>query len=414
VAVGVTQPGGAGTTIFYYDNASASNGLYYTFAEIAAAFPADFIDNGTATKTYRSKVSLQCGDTGVGTATTTLQDTNVGVFFDANRTMLWRATQTTSWNLNLGTKVGTGNEATGRNGCTIYTPATAAGTTLRGNLALYGTTWVTGAGVLGIANTNVSGLTTELIECRIGHTGTTSTAVIAIGGTTVPITNVYNLDIWSNVSAAATGIVTNFNATNAERVTIGGPSMVSIMRSPSNVIAVKDIRFFGTASTSDIQPSGSPTGWDFVRPQWSGNAPRMGVTAVAAGIIRELWIADTKVVDRNGDGVSSISVKVTDSIGTVQVNTTTDATGRIAFGSGLLTNAMIVRDHYGDGVSYLTRDRSPFLFEINVTNQNTSYPALRYYTDWPTDASGNFEDMADPIPLQYASGTPTTWVEAAL
>jgi hypothetical protein len=415
VAVGVTQPSGAGTTIFYYDNASAANGLYYTFAEIAAAFPADFISNTTNFPSYRSKVSLQCGDTGTGTATTTLQDTNCAVFFDANRTMLWRTTQSTSWNLNLGAKVGSGNVATGRNSVIIHTPATVAGTTVRGNFSLYGCTWIAGAGSLNFATTGVAGLTTEMVDCIIGHTGTGNGNNIVIGGATVPAGNVYNVDFWGNVSAANNGILTNFNFTTGERLTLGGPSMPHFLRSGSLTITCKDIIFFGTPTVSDIIPLGSITGWDFVRPKWSGNAPVVGTAAiVSAGVIRELWVADTKVVDRNGDGVSGISVKVTDSIGTVQVNTTTTSTGRIAFGSGLLTNAVIVRDHYADGVSYLTRDRSPFLFEINVTNQNTSYPALRYYTGWPTDVNGNFEDMADPIPLQYASGNPTTWVEAAL
>lgn len=412
MAAGVTQPGGAGTTIFIYDNASAANATNYTFAEISTAFPADFVDNGTTPKTYRAKVSLQIGDTGVGTATTTLSDTNVGVFFDSPRGLLWRSTQQTSWNLQLGTKVGSGNQATGRNGCLIYTANAVP--FLRGNYGLYGTTWVHSNGLI-TAHGNVAGLTTEMINCILGHTGTGANSSWAMGTTTNAISNVYNVDWWGNVSAANNGVITTFNFTTAERLTIGGPSMPYFIRSSSNTLSAKDIVFFGTPTVADITPTGTPISWDLVRPKWSGNAPRMGVGTFAAGTIRELWIADTKVVDRNGDGVASIPVKITDSIGTVQVNTTTTATGRIAFGSGLTTNAIVVRDHYGDGVSYLTRDRSPFLFEINTgAAANTSYPGLRYYTDWPTDANGNFEDMADPIPLQYASGLPTTWTEASL
>lgn len=414
MAVGVTQPGGAGTSIFYYDNASAANATNYTFAELSTAFPLDFIDNGTTPKTYRAKVSIQCGDTGIGTATTTLSDTNVGVYFDTGKTWLWRSTQTTSWNTNLGTKVGSGNSATGRNGCTIYTAgAVAVGTTVRGNFGIYGTTWVNNVAGLNFGTTNVSGLTTELINCIVGHTGTAANSNIIIGGTTVPLTNCYNVDYWGNVTAANNGVLTNFNMTNAARMTVGGSGGPYLLRSPTNTVTCKDLVFFGTPTVADFLPSGNPSGWDLVRPTWSGNAPKMGANSIAAGIIRELWIADTKVVDRLGDGVANISIKLTDSVGAVQINTTTDSTGRISFGSGLLTNAVITRDHYGNG-SYLTRDRSPFLMEINTISQNTSYPQLRYYFDWPQDVNGNFEDMADPIPLQYASGTPTTWTEASL
>lgn len=67
MAAGITQPGGAGTTIMIYDDTDTSGGRpagSYTFAQISAAFPADFVDVtvNVARPKYKSLVDLQMGD----------------------------------------------------------------------------------------------------------------------------------------------------------------------------------------------------------------------------------------------------------------------------------------------------------------------------------------------------------------
>lgn len=401
LAVGVTQPGGAATTIFIYDNASAANASYYTFAEISTAFPADFIDNGTTPKSYRSKVSLQVGDTGVGAAATTLQDTDVAVFFDAAKVLQYRSTQTTSWTTNLGTKVGTGNKATGRNGCLIYQGTTA---TFRGNWAAYGSSILSQGGTMTFSPAT-SGSNYELVDCIIGNKGTGGTSTISIGSASVAASNIYNVDLWGNISSASLGLITALNSSNAERISIGINAAGYFIRSSQSTFAIKDLLLFGTPLVADIAyTGGAGSTWTLVNIGWSGNAPKFANMSASAGDITEYRVGDVKAGDGNGTNSSGVAAKLTDTLGNVIFNTTTDSAGRVAFGSGLTTNAVPVLDHYG-AVSYLTRARSPFLMAAG---------ALRYYFNWPTDVNGNFEDMVDAIPLAYAGGGPTSWNERFL
>lgn len=402
LAAGITQPGGAGTTIFIYDNASAPDTIAYHFADIATAFPADFIDNGTTPKTYRSKVNLQVGDTTTGAAATTLQDQDVGVWWDTGKFLLYRSTQTTSWTTNLGVKVGTGNKATGRNGCKLYL---GGGTfALRGNAAIYGSTIESqGTGLTFVPAT--SGQNYELIDCIIGNKGTGSTSTISVGTVNVQVSNLYNVDFWGNLSSGSLGLITTLAAANAERCSVGINACAYFIRSAQTNLSIKDLLLFGTPSVADmsctaVQPP-NPVAWTLVNIAWSGNAPKFGNMTQPQGNIVEYRIGDMKVGDVNGNPLSGKSAKMTDVTGAVAFNTTTDANGRVAFGSGIITNAVPVADHYGSS-SYVTASRGPYLVEV---------AGLRYYAMWPTDVNGNYEDMADLVPTQFASGGPTTWTE---
>lgn len=410
MAVGITQPGGAGTTIFYYDNASAPDATAYHFADFAAAFPADFVDNGTTPKTYRAKVSLQCGDTGVGTASTTLQDTDVGVWFDTAKVLLYRTTSPTSWTTNFGVKVGSGNIASGRNGCKIYV---GGATTFRGNWGIYGSIIESqGAGLNFTPAT--SGVSTELVDCIIGNKGTGTTSLIALGTASVALSNVYNVDFWGNIASASLGLFNNFNMAHAERISITINAAGYFIRSAQTTLAVKDLLLFGTPAVADFAKTGAGTVvWTLVNIRWSRNAPKFDNITAVAGDITEYRLADSKIVNAAGTGIPDISVVLIDAVGTTQINTVTDANGRINFGSGITTNAVAVQDHYGT-VSYLTRDRSPFLVQINVTNPNSAYAQIPFYFDWPTDADGLFEDTAVIVPLQAPSGFATPWREYEL
>jgi len=403
MAAGVTQPGGAGTTIFIYDNASAPDTIAYHFADIAGAFPADFIDSCTTPKTYRSKVTLQVGDSTTGAAATTLSDTDVGVWFDTTKTLQYRTTQTTSWTTNLGTKVGAGNKASGRNGCTIYL---GAAFTMRGQASLYGSQ-IVGNGAMTFQPAT-SGQNFEMIDCIIGKKGTASSALISIGTSIVALSNVYNVDIWGNLSSATLGLVIALNALASERCSIGVNACAYFVRSSQTTFAVKDLLLFGTPSLADLNcTAGAAVNWTLVNIGWSGNAPKFASMTQAAGNIVEYRIGDTVVgADVAGNPLAAQEVILTDSTGATSFDAITDSQGRVSFGSGLTMNAVPVLDHYG-AASYLTRPRSPFL--MNVVGK------LRYNFNWPTDAvTGLFRDMADPIPLAYASGGPTGWTEMGI
>ena len=172
-------------------------------------------------------------------------------------------------------------------------------------------------------------------------------------------------------------------------------------------LTIKDSKFFGTPSTSDIVLLTSFGTGDLVQPKWSGNAPKLsGIISVPAGNFRESWLFDCKVVDGTGTGVPNVSVVLDDATGATQINTTTNAEGRVTFGSGLLANAVVVIDHVLSGGVYSTRTRSPFTLTVNGT--------IREKFLWPGETSGMYEDVNTVVPLQYAGGGTTTWTEMEL
>jgi len=421
VAAGVTQPGGAGTTIYIYDDASSASGTGYTWAEIASAFGADFIDNGTNLPSYRSAVSIQVGDTGTGTATTSLIDaTDSTVIFDDNKTLTYRSTQTSSWFTTLGTKVGTGDVATGNAGGCLVMGTTA---TIRGTFKFYGCKIVQTKGAISFVP--YADEVGELVNCLIQHRAT-GTAPIVLGSASIKIDNLYNVDISSDSNNYVATII---NARSVRRVTMGGPSVAYGLSTALASVENKDCNIFGSPATSDYRWSAAGAlSWGFVRPGWSGNAAKFSSYATSIPPLdgsqtREFWIYNVKVVDSSGVGISGIPVKLTDTTGAIPVNTTTDSTGQITFlpveldsGGGLayqsdiFTNAVPTMDHYvdvgGTGL-YTQRHRSPFLAEINMSYQtgyNSNYESRRYYFNWPgypsiTTTSGTFEDIQDIISL---------------
>lgn len=415
----VTQPGGAGTPIFVYDNAGAANGLYYTFAEIAAAFPADFVDNGTNAKSYRAKVSLQIGDAGVGTATTTLQDTDSTVIWDNTKTLVWRATQTTSWFCNFGTKVDIGNEASGKSGSTLIF---GANTTVRGNLGWFGSSFKIVSGVINFTNT--IGTSSDIQNCLMQSTVAGVSPFVLNPSLGVTAFNLFNVDI---SHATTSQVMSNFTPLTAERLTICASTPTTFIQTGLSAIQAKDMKMFGTPSTSDIRwAAGSANDWKFIRPGFSGSAPKftgvtVGVPALAQATL-EYWLFDVKVVDGAGVGIANIPVKLTDVTGELQVDTLTMANGEIDFGSGITDKAVKVMDHYiaPGGTVYTQRHRSPFLLEVNTgASALVGYQARRYYFNWPgyesiTLTGGTFKDVNDIINLGEPSISATNWTEFVL
>jgi len=414
--MGIFQPGGPATTIYLFDDNDATNhtaGQPHTFAEIAASpFAADFVDNGTTPKSYRAKQTIQVGDLGTGTNATSLVDTNVTVIFDATKQLAYRATQLSSWTTKFGIKTGSGNIASGRSGCNIY--SSGAITTIRGNIQLYGSR-ITATGRLTINNAT-AGLIGDCVNCLLESTGTGVVSGVDFGGAT-PFDNIYNVDVMGAATSGAVGIMNTIFPTTMERITICG-NPTAFIRSSNTTLSAKDIAFFGTPVTSDVIWVGTAvtSNWVFIRPRWSGNAPKFSGTALSndpANGTHEYWAFDTKVVDRNGTGVANIPVRLTDAQGNIQVNTLTDANGQINFGSGISAGFVIVRDHYLNASAvYSVRDRSPFTAEVNTgVSANLNYLSRRYKFDWPGLATGNFEDIGDVVAIEEQAGAPTAWNE---
>lgn len=419
MAAGITQPGGAGTTIYIYDDSDTSGGRAagpYTNAQISAAFPVDWVDNGTQEKSYRAKVSLQIGDTGTGTASTTYSDTQGNVFWDAGKTLIARATQTTSWLTSLGSKVGTGNTASGRLGTKVNLGLTSGTELLRGKLTFYGVALRTARPIVYIPPSDLDG--TEFVNCIIDTTLATGNA-LSLGVAATRITNMYNVDF----TGATTGsLITSWGVAAAKRLTMAVPTPTTFF-APNAAATLEEIVLIGSPTTSDMRWTGSAAIWNLIRPTFTGNAPKFSATGAVpnlANSTKEYWGFDVKVVDRNGNAIAGIPVKLTDVAGVDQVDTTTLSTGDLAYGSGATANHVIVADHYVTGANtYTLRQRSPFEIKCNMPDQvgyNPNYLSRHYKFNWPgsetyTTSSGTFEDMNDVLNLEEQSGTPTSWIE---
>lgn len=408
---GVTQPGGAGTKICIYDDASSASGTGYTMAEISAAFPAVIVDLGTNRKAYRCIQDIQIGDLTTDAATTTLADTNVDIFFDSGKSLRTRTTQLTSWYLRLGTKVGTGDQASGKDGCTLVLGSAGTGAGWVRQAYCYGCTLRTTTGSFLQSQTDGYG---EYINCIL-QSSATGTTPFSLGTVGFAFDNLYNIDI-SHVTTAQ--VMSNFNANTAERITIACAAPTTFLSTNGVAVAMKDVAFFGSPTQSDLRWGGTGAiNWVLVRPLWTGNAPKFsmnGASSLAIGSATvEYRIFDTKLVDANGDGIADIPFRLTDAYGNVQIDTTTNAHGQITFGSGLTTNAVACIDHYTPSAgTYGIRDRSPFYTEINTgVGMNPAYESKAYYWNWPgsetyTTTSGALSDVGDVIYLAPAVVAP--------
>lgn len=415
--MGIFRPGGANTTVYIYDDSDATGGHAagspHTFAEIAAAFPGEFASLGTNAASYRGLQSLQIGDTGTGTATTTLTDTNSTVIWDNTKTLIWRVTQNTSWNLNLGTKVGSGNTASGKSGSSL---TFGAATTLRGNITACGSTFKITSGSLSLAQ--VLGTTAEFQNCLF-QSSVVGVAPFGLNPAIGSVIILYNVDL---SHATTSQVLSSFTTTAAERITVCATAPSTFLQTAIGSLSVKDLKLFGSPTTSDIRWTGAgPVNWQLVRPGFTLAAPKFSGTGANPGLAAatwEYWLWDVKVVDGAGASISGVPVKLTDAIGEVQVDTTTGSNGEVSFGSGLTANAVKVMDHYMvAGPTYTQRHRSPFLVEVNTgAGAILGLPSRRYNFNWPgyesiTTSSGSFEDVADIVTLGEPSGAPTNWIE---
>jgi hypothetical protein len=218
--------------------------------------------------------------------------------------------------------------------------------------------------------------------------------------------------------------INNLGFKVGRRLAIVAAAPTTFIQSGATSVVAKDISLKGDPTISDIRwTSAAALEWRLVRWSWtnSGN-PRFDVInalhnwIAASDMTQEMRIFGVKVVDVTGAGISGIPVRLTDGIGEVPVDTTTDSAGRISFNNphpslGVvadLQNAVAVVDHYGTtGRVYNIRIRNTFLLEANLPSMagyNASYESYSRKFDWPgtetyTKTFGLLEDVNDTIAL---------------
>lgn len=415
---GIAQPGGPGTTIYVYDNARSANGLYYTIAEIQAAFPNDFqnmvgavsgLTWGGIRKQYLSNVKVTWGgQSSDGSNPTTVQDTNVDVFFRSGG----------SWDYRIGgglvtTKLGTkrGNPPSslipatmaGSDGCGIYQ---ASGSLIfRGDWFVYGCSLLAPLNVQFLSTGGSQGeVAGNLMRCGISYTLGESTALgvfynnILFSPTTGNVlAQIKCLDSGGNFVIGVTpqGILSFSAATPSSRI--------------------KNTRLVGAPTTADIRSllTGDNSGLKFQGTIFTDTpgVPRFlffddKTPAQGAQVWREF---NTKVVDASGNGVVDIPVRLITDVDGEVVDTKTFGDGDIGFlgpGSGF-QNGVLVRDEYREGGVGKVRDRV-FTLLVNIGGGsfpvNPAYPGKQVTFEWPgRDApslnGGRFVDVTIPVTL---------------
>ena len=431
MAAGVTSDA---SNIYIYDDTHADAGGdgSYSFVDIHAILGGTGVDitrvdSGSAYPTYRLFKNLQIGDTGTGTATTTLKDSNVVAVFDAAKVLQTRTTQASSWNIEFGSKIDTGDQAGGGSGAILCFTSNSGSPniTWRGTVLLYGTTLRARASA---GNPHALVLNTLEPDSEIMNCIFDGLRNCQIGTATTPFDNVFNLDISNPASTAA--LVNAFLVNSAERLTFSASPAQEFMQSGQTGVTIKDFLCFGVPGRADFRWTSSLSeDWKFIQPHFSNSAPRFsaavsGLPAIGDATL-EYWKFRIKVVDRNGNGISGIPTTLTDTTGVVQITTTTDSNGEISFGSGITANFIVVRDHYVTvgAATYSWRDRSPFTLKVNTSDlsgYNPNYLGRKKLFYWPgyessqTDSSSDFQDVFEISALEDPSGQPTAWTECTI
>jgi len=432
--VGVFRVGGVGTPVYIYDDNNAAGGHVagqpHTFAEIAAAFPLEFAPMQSAAGAtfsgthfqYLCVVVCTIGHPTAGNANvTTLTDTSGADIFSPSGRLQWSSANAATVYTNLGTKIGTGERMSGKNGCTIHQSGAQI---FRGTVNMYGCFVDSLASVIQFLNGTGSGM--EFGAC-IFHTS----SGYVIGNSTSVNLGFYNSSLlYSGAGSAATSIAMN----EAVNTVLGATAPVSFFQSASANRAINGLVFSGASTVADVRPTGTNPNWEMTNVTWSDTP---GIPRVAGSLagwaslpedgVHEYFFYDTKVVDQNGDPVAGIPVFISNDVELPGVvNTQTLADGNIVFTWNPTghDNVLIARDHYATGTDTLTRDR---LYTVTVNGYGGAFPpsqlhqTVTFTFEWPgrdrfgasyvTDG-GSFKKVMDVIPLPWGfPSQATTWVE---
>lgn len=361
MATGVDQPGGVpGTSpITVEDDAASANGLYYTFAEVfASPYGADFPGLGTTPESYRGIVQLVNGD-GVGSATTTIKETNATLICDAGRPITVNPIGSPNRYLIFGEKiVGPNGKPSGKSGCRLVFEGSAV--SWSGTVQLYGCQ-VRCSGTFNYFP-GTSGLEGEFVDTIIDCGGSMSLGLPSTG----KVKLLFNLDI--TLTGASTTTVNNLNSDYAERITLFGNTQRLLFT--GNSVRVRDIIFGGSPTVSDVRIASATNQWDLAEPIWSGNATQADSSLANSTYINEWWrYLPVSLEGTTGLRVEAVPIKVLDiDLAEVLPLTYTDSEGRIAYGaSDLITeNCLKVRRGKRTSSVWAWEKRGPFTVRVNM------------------------------------------------
>jgi len=433
-----------GTSLFVYDDASNAGGhaagTPHSYAEIFTLFnvgPNFYVSGlfdalgatvfpGVA---MVSNVNIVIGgQTTDGQNTTTFIDTGKHVFFKAGFGLSFRNTGSTFTTTTLGTRLGTGDDSVGRNGCVIYQTGAI---NWRQNVNLWGCHVHMGGAVLNafvIDGTNVINIGGCVFDGQ----------KYALGTQDVDGLNIYN-SIFG--SLATDQPLTAIRLGDAHDVMIACAAPSDFISVNSALRTLTSVRLIGTPSRSDIRITAGAPNWKVKEMSWSGTVgiPKVMLTIAPPGIaagsgVSEYRFFQTHVGDQSGTPLSDIPVRLYSDIDGLWVDAKTSFDGDIAFNAiGLGTNFAFVRDHYStnDGAANQKQREHIFTIVVNgtlgsfVPNPNFATKIITFtwsglYQRKETAVStpvGDFNDIFMPIQLQ--PGTPNedsavTWDECQL
>ena len=433
--MGWFQPGGAGTAIYCYDDADATGGHAagspHTWLECNTTFPVDFprlqsaagATYSATNRQYLPAVLVTIGHPTAGnTAATSFVDaTDADLFVIGSRLAFTTANATTT-SFTMGTKIGTGERMSGKNGGSIHMSANLI---FRGTVNLYGTAIDS---TVQIQFLNGTGLSMTVAGCIL-QAGSS----FVLGNSTGTALELCNNSL---VSAGTGNIIT------ASFVTSGGGNILactapgSFLSSAASNVVLGDIQLSGAPTVADLRCSTQTPFWTLNNIRWS-DTPGVPRIAFSGGIVlpqdgvADFRSYDVKVVDPTGNSVSGIPVYMTSDVDGAVLDGVTDEDGNVVFtwpATGA-TNVLPVRDYYDSvgSVSNLDERDRVYLAEINGFSGSTA-PTQGFGTkfitfEWPgrdrlgtgySPDGGSFQKVLDVIQLDY--GTPshavsTSWIE---
>jgi hypothetical protein len=349
------QQSAPGATITVQNDALSADGTGYDLDEIAAAFPADFIDLGVSPPVYKALVSVQSGD-GIGTTKTTIRDFNESVVrFASGKTFLSNLTgRDTRWWI-FGSKItGASGEDMGVKGSVI-----SAGTNLilSGNVKVYGSKLSAPSCIIlpGFASND-----SEVLDSQL-H----ATSGLGCGGTTGGVAKIRRLTMYSSGSGGAARVV-QFQSDDADVITIAAPGGQYKVNT-GGLVRMRRATFVGPSSVADFRVTQPGAVLGTV---WSRECDPY-VNPWDFDIVQEFGVVVTD--DDDGSPIAGCLVELVDVFGRTVVSATTDSDGQITgfpmasapeWSDQVWFPTDAVRVYVGDGVTGLV-EQGPFEMTVN-------------------------------------------------